>query len=159
VEAWVLIMDDERVEDGKNKKDLFCTICPSKILLPRVGTYAKCENVSSFLINLCSTNPKPNCFLFPIKNLPKMTQKKGAEEVETDLITECFQVKDPFDFENVGFSKVVGNFKYLTCSDCELGPIGWQIIPDSLCYIAPSRVRHGLDPIIPSSIDVDENAN
>jgi len=136
VEAWVLIMDDERVEDGKNKKDLFCTICPSKILLPRVGTYAKCEN-----------------------NLPKMTQKKGAEEVETDLITECFQVKDPFDFENVGFSKVVGNFKYLTCSDCELGPIGWQIIPDSLCYIAPSRVRHGLDPIIPSSIDVDENAN
>lgn len=30
------------------------------------------------------------------------------------------------DFENVGFSKTVGTTKYLSCADCDLGPIGYH---------------------------------
>ena len=73
-----------------------------------------------------------------------MTQIKGFTEVETDLVTEAIEVKDAFTFENIGFTKTVDNTKYLTCADCELGPVGWQNVPGDLCYIAPKRVRHGL---------------
>ena len=31
-----------------------------------------------------------------------------------------------FDFDNVGFSKTVDDCKFLTCADCEIGPIGYQ---------------------------------
>jgi len=77
------------------------------------------------------------------QDLPKMTQKRDAVEIETDLILESFQVKDPFTFENVGFSNTVKNIKYLVCSDCELGPVGWQDLGTGLCYLAVSRVRQG----------------
>lgn len=30
------------------------------------------------------------------------------------------------DFENIGFSKTVGTIKYLSCADCDLGPIGYH---------------------------------
>jgi len=79
-----------------------------------------------------------------------MTQVKGSAEVKTDLITECFQVKDPLQFENVGFSKTVDNVKYLACADCELGPVGWQQLPVGICSVAVSRVRHGLSKTEPS---------
>jgi hypothetical protein len=76
-----------------------------------------------------------------------MAQKKNAAEVETDLIEGCFQVKDPFAFENVGFSKTVKDIKYLACSDCELGPVGWQDLASNLCYVAVGRVRQGKEEL------------
>lgn len=30
------------------------------------------------------------------------------------------------DFENVGFSKTVDTTKYLSCADCDAGPIGYH---------------------------------
>lgn len=30
------------------------------------------------------------------------------------------------DFENVGFSKTVDTTKYLSCADCDLGPLGYH---------------------------------
>jgi len=87
-----------------------------------------------------------------------MTQRKGATEVKTDLITECFQLKDVLQFENVGSTKPVDNIKYLACADCELGPIGWQGSQGSSCFVALTRVRHG-NVKVESSEVVDENAN
>lgn len=41
------IMAEDWVAEGKNKEDLFCTNCPSKILISRAGLYTKCELVRS----------------------------------------------------------------------------------------------------------------
>lgn len=81
-----------------------------------------------------------------------MTQLRGSSEVKTDEITECFQVRDPFQFENVGFSKTVADVKYLTCADCELGPVGWQELPIGNCFLALSRVRNGI-PVTQPPVD------
>lgn len=51
-------------------------------------------------------------------------------------------VADMFHFENVGFSKNVGNIKYLVCADCEVGPIGWHCIDTKISYVANQRVKH-----------------
>lgn len=45
-------------------------------------------------------------------------------------------------FYNVGFSNTVGSTKYLTCADCETGPIGYYDIPSKISYVALSRVLH-----------------
>jgi hypothetical protein len=48
-----------------------------------------------------------------------------------------------FDFDNVGFSKTVDDTtKFLTCADCEIGPIGYQDLETSKCYVALCRVKH-----------------
>jgi hypothetical protein len=110
--------DDDPVEDGKNKYALTCTHCPSKILSPLSGSYFQEE-----------------------RDLPKMAQKKNAPEVEVDSIKEWFLVEDMFTFDNVGVSHVVNDMKYLTCADCEFGPIGWMDVNNKKSYVALSRVR------------------
>lgn len=35
------------------------------------------------------------------------------------------------DFDNVGFSKTIGTVKYLSCADCDLGPIGYHDTADT----------------------------
>lgn len=101
-----------------NPNQLRCLTCPSIILKPGVGT---CENTEF--------------------QLPHM-QKKSVETDETELITKCWVVKDMFQFENVGFSNTIGNFKYLTCADCEMGPIGWHSLETKINYVADQRVKH-----------------
>ncbi|KFO38524.1 Guanine nucleotide exchange factor MSS4, partial [Fukomys damarensis] len=39
-------------------------------------------------------------------------------------------VNDMFTFENVGFTKDVGNIKFLVCTDCAIGSIGWHCQDD-----------------------------
>ena len=73
-------------------------------------------------------------------NLPRIASTNGESDAEP--ITKCWLVSDMFHFENVGFSKTVGNFKYLTCADCEVGPIGWHCIDSKLSYVADQRVQH-----------------
>ena len=68
--------------------------------------------------------------------------KKSDEEIGADPVTKCWMVPDMFQFENVGFSNTVGNIKYLTCADCERGPIGWHCLDTKLCYVADERVKH-----------------
>ena len=41
-------------------------------------------------------------------------------------LKQFWVVSDMFDFDNVGFSKTVDDCKFLTCADCEIGPIGYQ---------------------------------
>lgn len=47
-----------------------------------------------------------------------------------------------YEFDNLGFSHTVGNLKYLTCADCEIGPIGWHSLETKKTYVALSRVKH-----------------
>ena len=47
---------------------------------------------------------------------------------EKEVLKEWFEVGDMFQFDNLGFTNTVGNTKYLSCADCDLGPIGYHII-------------------------------
>ena len=67
-----------------------------------------------------------------------------------------------FTFENIGFSNTVGDFKYLICADCDMGPIGkfssirayhrqdleiyffagYHVISTKKNYVALLRVKH-----------------
>jgi hypothetical protein len=48
-----------------------------------------------------------------------------------------------YEFDNLGFSNTVGSVKYLTCADCEIGPIGWHSLDTKKSYVAVGRVKHG----------------
>ena len=56
------------------------------------------------------------------------------------MLKEWFEVGDMFQFDNVGFTKTVSNTKYLSCADCDLGPIGYHNIETKISYVAVSRV-------------------
>ncbi|BES96291.1 unnamed protein product [Nesidiocoris tenuis] len=107
------------IEDGKNNSKITCTRCPSKILLPQVGTYV----VKEF-------------------NLPLMNRKAESDGDSFEEIKDYWQINDMYHFENIGFSKTVDDRKYLICSDCEIGPIGWHDLKTKLNYLALSRVKH-----------------
>ncbi|EGW14597.1 Guanine nucleotide exchange factor MSS4 [Cricetulus griseus] len=65
--------------------------------------------------------------------LPSMRKKPSLADgsnPDGDLLQENWLVNDMFIFENVGFTKDVGNIKFLICADCEIGPIGWHCIDD-----------------------------
>ena len=79
--------------------------------------------------------------------LPSMRKKSGLSStegsVDGDTLTAHWFVDDMYTFENVGFTKDVGNIKYLICADCEIGPIGWHCLDDKKSfYVAVERVNH-----------------
>ncbi|KAK9477181.1 Mss4-like protein [Lipomyces japonicus] len=60
--------------------------------------------------------------------------KTEAEaESEVELEYELFwKLTDPFDFDNMGFSKPDGSgVKFLACADCDQGPLGYHVPPGS----------------------------
>lgn len=72
-----------------------------------------------------------------------MKQTKDNDSIpETENVSSFWTVKDMYTFYNIGFSNTVGNTKYLTCADCEAGPIGYHDIPSKMSYVALSRVIH-----------------
>ena len=74
--------------------------------------------------------------------LPLVHKTSNNEDEETEFVTRSWLIPDMFQFENVGFSKTVGNYKYLVCADCEIGPIGWHCIDSKESYVADHRVKH-----------------
>nr|XP_025710840.1 guanine nucleotide exchange factor MSS4 isoform X1 [Callorhinus ursinus] len=78
--------------------------------------------------------------------LPSMRKKPALADgsnPDGDLLQEHWLVDDMFIFENVGFTKDVGNIKFLVCADCEIGPIGWHCLDDkNSFYVALERVSH-----------------
>ena len=46
-------------------------------------------------------------------------------------------------FDNLGFTNTVGMTKYLSCADCDLGPIGYHDLNTKFSYVALSRVAAG----------------
>lgn len=47
-----------------------------------------------------------------------------------------------YTFENIGFSHTVENKKYLSCADCEVGPLGYHDLDTKDIYLAMSRVDY-----------------
>lgn len=47
-----------------------------------------------------------------------------------------------YSFENIGFSNTIDDYKYLTCADCEMGPIGWFDNKTKTSYVAIWRVKY-----------------
>ncbi|KAJ8041298.1 Guanine nucleotide exchange factor MSS4 [Holothuria leucospilota] len=118
-EMGVLSMDG-LLEDGKNAKYLKCERCRSTILRPGDATHTKKEQIF-------------------LPHMKKKSENQAAGEGET--LSDFWLVKDMFTFENVGFTNTVDNKKFLICADCEVGPIGWQDLADSVnLYVALARV-------------------
>jgi len=97
---------------SKNEKQLVCVRCSSKILPPGLGTFVESEFQ-----------------LAPFK-------KEQEENVK-----HFYRVEDMFDFDNLGFTHTVDNIKFLSCADCELGPIGYHDLNTRRSFVAVSRVQ------------------
>lgn len=107
---------------GRNLKAVLCQRCGSRVLLPGAATFARRELL-----------------------LPAMKKKAVAAAAASggDVVQEHWLVRDMFSFENVGFTRDVGNVKFLVCADCEAGPIGWHCLDDKdSFYVALERVAH-----------------
>ncbi|NXJ05233.1 MSS4 factor, partial [Odontophorus gujanensis] len=107
---------------GRNLKAVLCQRCGSRVLLPGAATFARRELL-----------------------LPAMRKKAaaGGGGGGGDVLQEHWLVRDMFSFENVGFTRDVGNVKFLVCADCEAGPIGWHCLDDKdSFYVALERVAH-----------------
>ncbi|XP_065554432.1 guanine nucleotide exchange factor MSS4 [Lathamus discolor] len=107
--------------EGRNVKAVLCQRCGSRVLLPGAATFARRELL-----------------------LPAMRKKAAAAAAGGgDVVREHWLVRDMFSFENVGFTRDVGNVKFLVCADCEAGPIGWHCLDDKdSFYVALERVAH-----------------
>ncbi|XP_017676881.1 PREDICTED: guanine nucleotide exchange factor MSS4 [Lepidothrix coronata] len=107
---------------GRNLRAVLCQRCGSRVLLPGAATFARRELL-----------------------LPAMRKKAAAAAAGGggDVLREHWLVRDMFSFENVGFTRDVGNVKFLVCADCEAGPIGWHCLDDKdSFYVALERVAH-----------------
>ncbi|XP_014801839.1 PREDICTED: guanine nucleotide exchange factor MSS4 [Calidris pugnax] len=107
---------------GRNLKAVLCQRCRSRVLLPGAVTPS-----------------------LPQLLLPAMRKKAAATGGggDGDVVREHWLVRDMFSFENVGFTRDVGNVKFLVCADCEAGPIGWHCLDDKdSFYVALERVAH-----------------
>ncbi|XP_023330554.1 guanine nucleotide exchange factor MSS4 homolog [Eurytemora carolleeae] len=103
-------------DEGKNMKQITCAQCKSKILPPNMGTYVS----------------EPELELASFK-----TENAG----QLEKLNEFFRVEDMFDFDNLGFTNTIDNLKFLSCADCNLGPIGYHDLNTKLSFIALSRVQ------------------
>ncbi|CAG5054931.1 unnamed protein product [Parnassius apollo] len=108
------------VEDGQNKLIIKCKFCGSKILDKKSAKYITQE-----------------------KKLPFMqqdTRKDGEVQIET--INQFYHVENMYTFENIGFTHTVANHKYLSCADCDAGPLGYYDMDTKHSYVALTRVEH-----------------
>ncbi|XP_064598828.1 guanine nucleotide exchange factor MSS4-like [Liolophura sinensis] len=109
------------IEDDKNRTKIVCQLCSSVILLPGKAAYVSKE--------------------FPLPHMKK--KKEGTDVADAEELSDYWVVDDMFTFENVGFSNTVGMIKYLTCADCEIGPVGWHDLNNKKAYyISLTRVQH-----------------
>lgn len=74
-------------------------------------------------------------------DIPLMVQKKNTTETEKEIFMKFCAVEKVHDFDNIGVTRSHEGRIYLTCADCDAGPIGLQD-PDSTQYlIAIERVN------------------
>ncbi|KAI8643532.1 Mss4-like protein [Parasitella parasitica] len=94
-------------ESGKNSADVLCPKEGCKCVILKKYTATLVERDGSKLVLPESTSPADNLL-----------------QESTD--DHFWHVGNMMDFENVGFSITVGTTKYLSCADCDLGPIGYH---------------------------------
>ncbi|KAL5279116.1 mdt-9 family protein [Megaselia abdita] len=128
----------KEVVDCRNKNKVRCQFCNSLMLKPKAAMFIEKQVSEQKYLNFQLT-----FIAFQFK-LPLIHQKNSVDikDVETEEISEYWVVNDMLTFENIGFSNQVENTKFLTCADCEKGPVGFNIASEKNCYIALSRVKH-----------------
>eukprot|EP00092_Neocalanus_flemingeri_P005988 GFUD01006450.1.p2 GENE.GFUD01006450.1~~GFUD01006450.1.p2 ORF type:complete len:131 (-),score=46.08 GFUD01006450.1:84-434(-) len=104
------------VENGKNSKQILCIRCKSKILPPQMGTYEESQ--------------------YELESMNKDTV--GQKEV----LNQFFKVEDMFDFDNIGFTNTVETTKFLSCADCDVGPLGYHDLITKQSFVALARVAY-----------------
>ncbi|CAH0596879.1 unnamed protein product [Chrysodeixis includens] len=113
--------EKEYVEDGKNKFIVKCKFCGSRILDKKSAKYITLE-----------------------KDLPLMQQDNNRKEgeIQNEPVNEFYHVENMYTFENIGFTHTVANCKYLSCADCDAGPVGYYDNDTKHSYVAISRIVH-----------------
>lgn len=110
-------------ESGMNANAIVCSFCGSVILLPNVAKYLDRQEAV---------------------DIPRIKAKQGDDsklQFDSDKVKEFWHVSDMFAFENVGFCNTVENWKYLSCADCEMGPIGAHKIETKEFLVAFERTK------------------
>lgn len=122
-------------EHGRNKDSLYCPRGACKCLLLKAGAAFWVER-----------SVAPVCFSFRVFSFEKARLTDQAQLLDqTVKPTPCppdfpppvdpeqsmigywsAQPPSALTFENVGFSKSLGSIKFLTCADCDCGPLGWH---------------------------------
>jgi hypothetical protein len=100
----------------KNSDNFVCVVCDCLILKKDVAAHVENEEKFELPIFLNSLNIPQGFWI----------------------------VKDPFDFENIAFSKIVNNVKYLSCADCNSGPLGFYAEGkenNNKIYLADDRIK------------------
>jgi hypothetical protein len=95
-----------------NEEKLKCKFCNSQILSEKIGKMIYDRTI----------------------DIPLMMQKKDYTEIEKEDIKKFCIVEKVFDFDNVGVTRSHEGRVYLTCSECDMGPIGLKD-PDSTQYL------------------------
>ncbi|XP_034825996.1 guanine nucleotide exchange factor MSS4 homolog [Maniola hyperantus] len=107
-------------EDGFNKLVVKCKYCGSKILDKKSGKYIAQE-----------------------KELPLMQQDTRNEgEIQSEKVNQFYHVENMFTFENIGFTHTVDCYKYLSCADCDAGPVGYYDMNTKHSYVALCRIEN-----------------
>ncbi|KAG4076221.1 hypothetical protein HA402_014770 [Bradysia odoriphaga] len=115
-----------QIDENRNKNSIYCQYCDSLMLKPKTASYMEDE----FSLPLMHQKKKPT------------QSQPQPQEMETENLKHFWRVKDMFTFENIGFSNTVETAKYLICADCEMGPVGYQLIGSKECFVALKRVKH-----------------
>ncbi|KAI8089421.1 Mss4-like protein [Halteromyces radiatus] len=97
-------------DTNKNKADLLCPKEGCQCVILRKNTAVLVQRDGTKL------SLPENC----LPSDASVNQEKDKEE------TRFWLLGDMMDFDNVGFSKTIGTVKYLSCADCDLGPIGYH---------------------------------
>ncbi|CAJ0601502.1 unnamed protein product [Cylicocyclus nassatus] len=105
-------------EGSANEQRLVCSICGSVVLLAGAGRWSD-----------------------RVEILPLCRQQKDVA-TQKEKVTGFWTVRNMYDFENVGFTNSVDGMKYLTCADCEYGPIGFLDVDTKIHYVSPARVSY-----------------
>lgn len=67
---------------------------------------------------------------------------KNESDIQNETLKEFYHVENMYTFENIGFTHTVGDTKYLSCADCDAGPVGYYEMQTKHSFIALARVVH-----------------
>ncbi|CAG9134073.1 unnamed protein product [Plutella xylostella] len=111
---------EDFVDDGKNKKTLACKYCGCKILENGCGKYVHLE-----------------------RSLPaELQDKRKTDGYVHEKLVHYFIVENMYTFDNIGFTHTIDETKYLSCADCDAGPIGYFDVESKHSYVGMTRVKH-----------------
>ncbi|KAG9304299.1 hypothetical protein G9A89_019861 [Geosiphon pyriformis] len=115
--------------DSRNALYIYCPqpTCRCLILRAKAGTWVE--------------RPKKKL------NLPnETTETEPSDNIRS--LQPCWRLTEMMEFENIGFSKTIGlsGIKYLSCADCDVGPLGYHetTVSDKEYLIAVDRVRYAI---------------